>query len=58
MKKNAIRAKNGKRPPAPEFVARAERALHRVARNVRAEKRRLGLPLIVWEHGKVREARA
>ncbi len=58
MKKSSTRAKNGKRPPTPEFVTRAERALRRAARNVRAEKRRLGLPLIVWEHGKVREARA
>ena len=58
MKRNSIRAKNGKRPPTPKFVARAERALRRAARNVRAEKRRLGLPLIVWEHGKVCEARA
>jgi len=39
----------------PAFVARAERALNRAARNVKAQNRRLGLPLIVWENGKVVE---
>ena len=33
----------------------ALRALRRAARNVRAENRRLGLPLILWKNGKVVE---
>lgn len=37
----------------PLFVTRAERALRRAARNVRAENRARGLPIIVWENGKV-----
>ena len=36
----------------PEFVARAERAFARVARKVRAESRRSGLPLVVFPNGK------
>ena len=43
---------------APAFVLRAERALRRAARKVRAENRRLGLPLIVWKDGKVFETPA
>jgi len=39
----------------PEFVRQAERALRRAARKVRAENRKLGLPIIVWENGKVVE---
>ena len=31
----------------------AMRALQRAARKVRAENRRLGLPLIVWKNGKM-----
>jgi hypothetical protein len=31
------------------------RALRRAARKVHAENRRLGLPLILWENGKVVE---
>jgi hypothetical protein len=52
MKKNGSSAKNGKRAATPAFVVRAERALHRAARKVRAENRRLGLPLIVWKNGR------
>jgi hypothetical protein len=33
----------------------ALRAMRRAARKLRAEHRRLGLPLIVWENGKVVE---
>lgn len=44
--------KNRKRAATPAFVTRAERALHRAARKVRAENRRLGLPLIVWKNGR------
>jgi hypothetical protein len=52
MNKNGSHAKNGKRPATPAFVVRAERALRRVARKVRAENNRLGLPLLVWSNGK------
>lgn len=37
---------------------KALRALQRAGRKVRAENRRLGLPLIIWQDGKVHEARA
>ena len=43
---------------APAFVARAERAVRRVARQLRAENARLGLPLILGEKGHVRLVRA
>jgi hypothetical protein len=47
--------KNGNHKPSntPAFAARAERALRRAARGVRAENRALGLPLIVWQNGKL-----
>lgn len=35
-----------------DFIAPARRALRRAARNVRAENRRLGLPLITRKNGK------
>ena len=54
MKKNG----NHKLTKTPVFVARAERALRRAARNVQAQNRALGLPLIVWQNGKVVEKRA
>jgi hypothetical protein len=37
----------------PMFVLRAERAFNRVARNLRAENRKLGLRAVVWPNGKV-----
>jgi hypothetical protein len=37
---------------------KALRSLRRAVRNLRAENRRLGLPLIVWKDGKVQEAKA
>jgi len=40
---------------APEFAVRAERALHRAAKKVRAQNRAMNLPLIVWDNGKVVE---
>jgi len=43
---------------APAFVARAERAFRRVARQLRAENARLGLPLILGKKGQVRLVRA
>jgi hypothetical protein len=52
---------NGHRPrkadKAPAFVARAERAFRRVARELRAENARLGLPLVLGEKGQVRFVR-
>ncbi len=36
----------------PQFVARAERAFERVARKLRAESRRSGLPAVVFPNGK------
>ena len=53
MKKNSTHSRGRKRRPVPAFVARAERALRRAARGVRVQNRKLGLPLIVWENGKV-----
>ena len=45
---------NGHKPTkTPAFVLRAERALRRAAHNVKTQNRALGLPLIVWQHGKV-----
>jgi hypothetical protein len=55
MNKNGTSAKNGKRTATPPFVARAERALHRAARKVQSQNRKLGLPLILWKNGKVVE---
>ncbi|HEY6170368.1 MAG TPA: hypothetical protein VI454_20215 [Verrucomicrobiae bacterium] len=55
MKKNGTHAKNGKHKATPAFVARAERALRRAARNVKAENRLRGLQLIVWKGGKTVE---
>jgi hypothetical protein len=39
----------------PLFVMRAERAMRRAARNVKAQNRAFKLPLIVWKDGKVFE---
>ena len=54
MKKN----RNHKPHKTPAFVARAERALQRAARNVQHENRTLSLPLIVWQNGKLIERTA
>jgi hypothetical protein len=40
---------------SPAFAARAERALKRAARNVKAQHRAFKLPVIVWKDGKVVE---
>jgi hypothetical protein len=37
-----------KKQPQPEFELRAERAFRRVARKLRAESKRTGIPLAVW----------
>ena len=42
----------------PEFVARAERAFARVARNLRTETRRSGLPAVVFPNGKLASKRS
>ena len=44
-----------KSPKTPAFVLRAERALRRPAHNVKTQNRALGLPVIVWQNGKVVE---
>jgi hypothetical protein len=49
MKKNG----HSKTAKSPAFVTRAERALRRAAKKVRAESRALKLPVIVWQDGKV-----
>jgi hypothetical protein len=53
MKKKKHRATKSAKIPA--FVVRGERAMRRVEKNVKALNRALGLPLIVWENGKVVE---
>jgi len=53
MKKNGHSTARSAKDPA--FVIRARRAMHRAARNLRARNRALGLPIIVWEDGKVVE---
>jgi hypothetical protein len=40
-----------------DFIAPARKAFRRVARHLRAENARLGLPLIVGENGRVRLVR-
>ena len=50
----AMRAKR-KTQGRDDFIAPARRALRRAARKVRAENRKLGLPIIVWKNGKVVE---
>jgi hypothetical protein len=51
MKKNGHSIKRTAKTPA--FVARAERAFRRAAKNVRSQHHALDLPVIVWEGGKV-----
>jgi len=53
MKTNGPRTRKSSKSPA--FVARAERALRRAAQNVKTQNRALGLPVIVWQNGKVVE---
>lgn len=47
--------KHLKESELPEFAKLALRAHRRAARKLRIEHRRLGLPIIVWENGKVVE---
>lgn len=53
MNKNGHSSRTASKAPA--FVARAERALRRAAHNVKTQNRSLGLPVIVWQNGKVVE---
>ena len=53
MKTTGLRTRKSRKAPA--FVARAERALRRAAHNVKTQNRALGLPVIVWQSGKVVE---
>jgi len=41
-----------------DFIAPARRAFRRVARQLRADNARLGLPLVFGQNGKVRLVRA
>ncbi len=41
-----------------DFIAPAKRAFRRVARQIRAEHAKLGLPLVFGEKGRVRLVRA
>jgi hypothetical protein len=50
--KSAAKPKNGKGAPG---TAAALRALRRAAQKVHTENRKLGLPIILWQGGKVVE---
>jgi hypothetical protein len=50
--KPKAKPQNGKGAPG---TPAALRALRRAAQRVRAENRKLGLPLILWQNGKVVE---
>ena len=47
--------KHQKESDLPEVARLALRAHRRAARKLRAEHRQLGLPIIVWENGRVVE---
>jgi hypothetical protein len=49
VKKQQPRVRKSQRRVRPDFVRRAERAMKRVARKLRAEHRRTGTPLVVWD---------
>ena len=53
MKTNGHTRKSAK---APAFVLRAERAMRRAAKNVRAQNRAMKLPDVVWKNSKVAKA--
>jgi len=50
--KTTAKTKNGKGAPG---TAGALRALRRAAQKVHTENRKLGLPVILWQNGKVVE---
>jgi L-fucose isomerase-like protein len=53
MKKKKHRAAKSAKIPA--FVVRGQHAAARVAKKLKMQNRATGLPLIVWENGKVVE---
>jgi hypothetical protein len=50
-----LKREKPKTTKTPDFAVRAERAMLRAAKKVRAQNRAMNLPLIVWENGKVVE---
>ena len=44
---------HGKDEGLNRFAEQALRALRRAARSARAENRRFGLPILVWEDGRI-----
>jgi hypothetical protein len=52
-----MKGRNGHRKK-DDFIAPARRAFRRVARQLRAENAKLGLPLVFGENGHVRLVRA
>ena len=52
-----MKSRNNGRRKKDDFIAPAQRAFRRVARQLRAEHARLGLPLIFGDNGRVRLVR-
>lgn len=50
-----MKTRSRKSNKVPLFARRAQRAMKRATRNVIAQHRAAGLPVIVWENGKVVE---
>jgi hypothetical protein len=50
--KKLSQSKTRTRRAQPLFVTRAECAMQRVARKLRAEHRRLNMPLLIWKNGR------
>ena len=53
MKSSPTKPPTQRRVKRAAFEVRAERALRRAVQNVQQEHHRLGLPLIVWQDGRV-----
>jgi len=53
MNKTVRRSPPQTRREQPLFVRRAQQAVQRVARKLRAEHRRLNMPLLVWKNGRM-----
>jgi hypothetical protein len=49
--------KTASKKPESEFILSARRAFRRVARNLRVENARVGLPLIQGENGRIKRVR-
>jgi hypothetical protein len=58
MKSSSTKLPAHNRVKRAAFEVRAERALRRAVRNVHLEHHRLGLPLIVWQDGRVAQVPA